>query len=102
MMAVTSQTNTIRESYEYVVYTFQRCDKKQQEKWQLQDSFEDQQEALSVARNLFDSGAFCRVEVKEKYTNIAVGHISDTTLKVFEQRNRMPMKRFLTLIGVEV
>ena len=101
-MAIISQSDSIRESYEYVVYTFQRCDKKQQEKWQLQDSFDDQREALTVARNLFESGAFCRVEVKEKYTNIAVGHISDTTLKVFERRNRMPMKKFLTLIGVEV
>ena len=102
MMAIISQSDSIRESYEYVVYTFQRCDKKQQEKWQLQDSFDDQREALTVAKNLFESGAFCRVEVKEKYTNIAVGHISDTTLKVFERRNRMPMKKFLTLIGVEV
>ena len=102
MMAIISQSDSIRESYEYVVYTFQRCDKKQQEKWQLQDSFDDQREALTVARNLFESGAFCRVEVKEKYTNIAVGHISDTTLKVFEHRSRMPMKKFLTLIGVEV
>ena len=101
MMAIISQPNAMRESYEYVVYTFQRCDKKHQEKWQLQDSFDDQHEALSVARSLFESGAFCRVEVKEKYTNIAVGHISDTTLKVFE-RKKMPMKKFLTMIGVEV
>lgn len=102
MMAIISQSNAIRESYEYVVYTFQRCDQKQQEKWQLQECFDDQREALTVAKNLFDSGEFCRVEVKEKYTNIAVGHISDTTLKVFERKSKMPMKRFLTLLGVEI
>ena len=101
-MAIISQSNAIRESYEYVVYTFQRCDQKQQEKWQLQESFDEEREALTVAKNLFESGAFCRVEVKEKYTNIAVGHISDTTLKVFEHKSKMPMKRFLTLIGVEI
>jgi hypothetical protein len=91
-----------REIYEYTVYTFQRCDKKNHDKWQLQDSFTTSREALEAAHGLFESGQFCRVEVKEKYTNIAVGHISDVTIKVYERKSKMPMQKFLTLIGVEI
>ena len=101
MMASISQSKATRESYEYIVYTFQRCDKKQQDKWQLQECFENEREALYAAKNLFDSGQFCRVEVKEKYTDSLHGHISDTTLKVFQRKAGLSMQRFLSLIGVE-
>lgn len=93
--------NEVRESFEYVVYTFQRTSRNQ-EKWQLSESFDSAQAALDAAKGLYESGQFTRVEVKEKYTNIAVGKISDTTIKVFERKSNMPMKKFLTLIGVEV
>lgn len=100
-MATNSQARVTRESYEYIVYTFQRCNKKHQDKWQLQESFENEREAMFVAKNLFDSGQFCRVEVKEKYTDSLHGHISDTTLKIFERKSGMSFQKFLTLIGVE-
>ena len=103
MMGMISKSKTAHdsESYEYFVYTFQRCDKKHQDKWQLQENFPTAREALTTARELFESGAFCRVEVKEKYTDSANGLLSDTTLKIFERKRPMSMQRFLSMIGVE-
>ncbi len=90
-----SQTAVARDSsnnkaanIEYTIYTFQRCsDKaKAQERWQKQDTLADMGAAMTRAESLFDSGDFCKVEIKQKYMDHRNNRVVDTTLKVLERK----------------
>lgn len=85
-----TQTQTARESskaanIEYTVYTFQRdSGAKGQERWQKQNSTSDMSQAMQQAESLFASGSFCKVEIKQKYTDPKNNRVVDMTLKIFE------------------
>lgn len=88
-----SQTAIARDSskaanIEYTIYTFQHCSKKAKERWHKQDSVADMETALQRAENLFDSGDFCRVEIKQKYMDYRNNRVVDTTLKVLERKRK--------------
>jgi hypothetical protein len=85
-----SQTQAARESskaanIEYTVYTFQRDSAaKGQERWQKQNATSDMAQAMQQAESLFASGNFCKVEIKQKYTDPKNNRVVDMTLKIFE------------------
>lgn len=88
-----TQTALARESakktqIEYTIYTYQQCGTKSQERWQKQDTVTDMAVAVQKAETFFDSGDFCKVEIKQKYMDSRNNRVVDTTLKVFERRIR--------------
>ena len=91
-----SQTAIARDSskaanIEYTIYTFQHCSKKAKERWQKQDSVPDMETALRRAESLFDSGDFCRVEIKQKYMDYRNNRVVDTTLKTLQRKGKKPL-----------
>lgn len=89
-----TQTQGVRESaksanIEYTIYTFQQDSRaKNQERWQKQNSTADLTQAMAQAESLFSSGSYCKVEIKQKYTDPKNNRIVDTTLKIFERKKK--------------
>ncbi|MGZ9108415.1 MAG: hypothetical protein ACXW4B_06295 [Micavibrio sp.] len=85
-----AQTAMMRDSAvntEYTIYTFQReAGVKSQARWHKQDTLCDMNLALEKAGSLFDSGDFCKVEIKQKYTDPKNQRVIDTTVKVLERK----------------
>lgn len=87
-----AQTAMMRDSSkaantEYTIYTFQLdADVKTQTRWQKQDTLGDLERALEKAGSLFDSGDFCKVEIKQKYTDPKNQRVIDMTVKVLERK----------------
>lgn len=80
---------------EYTIYTFQDC-AGGSEKWQRQDSVSDMKLAMEKARDFFGTGQYCRVEIKQKYTDSKTNRIVDSTLKVFQRKSGKPFWGRLT------
>lgn len=78
---------------EYTVYTFQRGEgnAKSLERWQKQDSFAALPGAIERAEGLYNSGSFCKVEVKQKYTDPKNNRVIDMTLKTYEIKKKRPI-----------
>lgn len=94
-----TQTQSARESakaanIEYTIYTFQRDARAKSqgsggaERWQKQDSTADMAHAMERAEALFSSGSFCKVEIKQKYTDPKNNRVVDTTLKILERKEK--------------
>jgi hypothetical protein len=72
---------------EYTIYPVQHeAGTKSQARWHTQDTLCDIDLALQKAGSLFDSGSYCKVEIKQKYTDPKNHRIIDTTLKVLERK----------------
>lgn len=100
-----TQTAMMRDSAantEYTIYTFQReAGVKSQARWHKQDTLNDMDLALDLAGSLFDSGDFCKVEIKQKYTDPKSQRVIDTTLKVLERKTGKTIGTgFLALMAV--
>jgi hypothetical protein len=75
---------------EYTVYTFQRGEgnAKSLERWQKQAMFNDLPSATKKAEELYNSGDFCKVEIKQKYTDSKNQRVIDITLKTYEKKEK--------------
>lgn len=73
---------------EYTVYTFQRGEgnAKSLERWQKQATFTDLPGATEKAEALYDTGDFCKVEIKQKYVDPKNNRVIDMTLKTYESK----------------
>ncbi len=73
---------------EYTVYTFQRGEgnAKSLERWQKQDSFSDISSAVEKAESLYNTGSYCKVEIKQKYVDPKNNRVIDATLKTYESK----------------
>lgn len=70
---------------EYSVYTFEKTkNPADQNKWHKQGSQSDMAKALIFAEQLFDSGQYSKVEVKQKYFDKKQDRNVDITLKIYE------------------
>ncbi len=91
----------IKTSIEYIIYTFQHASSPgqqdhcasqrpdyQPQRWQKQDSTPDLAYAVAYAQDLFSSGDFCKVEIKQKYTDPVTKQIADKTVKVFRRQDK--------------
>lgn len=75
---------------EYTIYTFQACEKGK-EKWERQDPLYDMAEAVSKAEALFADPQYCKVEIKQKFTDPKKGRAVDMTFKTFERKVKRPL-----------
>lgn len=91
-MGLTQQTISTHDSItaEYAIYTFQRTggENRGLERWQKHDTAHLLPEAIKKAQSLYESGQYCKVEIKQKQAN----QRTDTTLKTFEDRPKRPLK----------
>lgn len=86
---------------EYTIYTFQQdSGAKCQARWHRHDTLCDLERALEKAGSLFDSGDFCKVEIKQKHTDPKTSRVVDTTLKVLERKSAKNIRtRLLALMA---
>lgn len=72
---------------EYTIYTFdQSAGGKSANKWQKRDTKSEMSAAITVAEDLFKTGKFKKVEIKQKYFDKKKNRDIDMTLKVYEGR----------------
>ena len=71
---------------EYSVYTFQKSGGASGDKWNKHDSFGDMTKAVEQAEKLFSTDQYCRVEIKQKYTDPKNNRCVDMTLKTYERK----------------
>ncbi len=76
----------------YTIYTFGKTEDRragrnwgaeQSAQWQKHESVREKDEALRIARDLFDSGHFQRIEVKSRHFDKRANRMTDMTLKIF-------------------
>ena len=77
---------------EYAIYTFGKAGRTGPRaalhttpNWQKHGSLGEKAKALRIARNLFDTGRYGRIEVKSRIYDSRVNRRSDITLKTFGQ-----------------
>lgn len=68
---------------EYSVYTFQKSGGASGDRWKKHDSFFDMSRAVAQAETLFATRDYCRVEIKQKYTDPKTRQCVDMTLKTY-------------------
>ena len=90
-MGMTQTAVTRDSSIEYTIYTFQRSKDKNTgpERWQKQDTVSDMNQAVQKAEAFFSSGDYCKVEIKQKYTDPKNNRVIDMTLKTLTHRKKM-------------
>ncbi len=94
-----SQTNPLQ-GIEYTIYTFAKTDAGDQKnnKWEKHDSQGDMQQVLVKAEELFESGDYQKVEVKQKYFDKKKNRNIDMTLRVFEFEKKREISAFMILV----
>ncbi|HIF25789.1 MAG TPA: hypothetical protein EYG18_02305 [Micavibrio sp.] len=76
----------VDQGIEFSVYTFEKTKSAaDQGKWQMQGTQTQMADALKAAEQLFDTGQYSKVEVKQKYFDKKQNRNIDTTLKVFQE-----------------
>lgn len=87
---VNARDSAKNSSIEYTIYTFQDCDKPSSgsEKWQRQDSLTDMTLAVKKAESLFKTGDYCKVEIKQKFSDLKNNRVIDTTFKVYKRQSK--------------
>ena len=72
---------------EYTIYTFDhpKPNEKGRIKWQKNEMLTEMGKALKQAEELFASGKYKKVEVKQKYFETKTNRNVDMTLRVFEE-----------------
>lgn len=71
---------------EYSVYSFQKSGGASGDRWKKHDSFSDMTKAVEQAETLFATDEYCRVEIKQKYTDPKNNRCVDMTLKTYERK----------------
>jgi hypothetical protein len=89
---------------DYTIYTFKNC-AHGSEKWNRDETTQDIAQAIARARGLFDSGAFCKVEIRKTAYDPKTGQMADRCFKIFRRPApiQSKIKRagvFCTLVGV--
>jgi predicted acyl esterase len=75
---------------EYTIYTFGASSARgTSPTWQKQESLIEKEKALRMARTLYDSGHFQRIEIKSRYFDRRAGRVVDLTLKTFGHARRL-------------
>jgi hypothetical protein len=101
-MGMAQQTASTRDStaIEYTIYTFQRKEGENRgpERWHKQDTLRVLPDAMKKAETLYESGQYCKVEVKQKYTDPKSKQIIDMTLKIFQRRKKRSLWAVVAMI----
>lgn len=96
------QTRTIHDSRtaEYTIYTFQRSGTGDRgpERWHRQETLNALPDAIKIAKALYESGQYCKVEIKQKYTDPKCNQLVDTTLKIFQKKKKPSFKTGIAAI----
>jgi hypothetical protein len=81
---------------EYTIYTFQHDPEQDNNPthWQKHETLPEMDKALTVARSLFDSGRYCRIEVKRRSFDHRARRSTHTTLKTYGKRRRLKLGLF--------
>lgn len=82
--------NSAKANIEYTIYTFQKdaAKPKSAESWQKQETLSDMAQAMKKAEALYGSGKYCKVEIKQKYTDPKNNRVIDTTLKTYARKEK--------------
>jgi len=89
-------------SIEYTIYTFDRPGGgKAADQWEKHGTDSDMQGALKLAEQLFASGKYQKVEVKQKYFDKKKNRNIDITLRVFESEPQKSINIFL-IVGFAI
>ncbi len=78
-----------QESQEFTVYSFENPDRRLRSRWHRHDSTPDGERAVALARTLYDSGRYHRIEVKRKVFDRRINRHVDTTFRTYENRRRL-------------
>ncbi len=96
------QTRTIHDSRtaEYTIYTFQRSGTGDTgpERWHRQETLNALPDAIKTAKALYESGQYCKVEIKQKYIDPRRNQLADTTFRTFQKKKKQPFKTGITSI----
>lgn len=85
---------------EYTIYTYQRGDKDAGlQRWQRQNSFTNAHDALRRAEAFYNTGLYCKVEIKHKTTDLDNNAISDGILKVYGECKKTLPKAVLAMLA---
>ncbi len=81
---------------EYTIYTFEMGagNSRRHKSWTKRDTKKEMTDALTVAENIFRTGKYGKVEVKQKYFDRRKNRKVDVTLKVFEEKNEKEIDVF--------
>lgn len=89
-------------STEYTIYTYQRENDGESgpQRWQKQNTFMNAQDALRRAEAFYNTGQYCKVEIKHKTVDLNNNAVADGVLKVYggECGRKLP-KAILAIIA---
>ena len=74
---------------EYTVYSFESAGKKARNRWRRHDTLPEKDTAVDLARTLYASGRYQRIEVKRRHFDRRINRHVDTTYKTYETRKRL-------------
>ncbi len=74
---------------EYTVYSFESADKKAMRRWHRHETLTIEEQAVVLARSLYKSGKYQRIEVKRKYFDRRINRHVDTIFKTYESGLRL-------------
>ncbi len=85
---------------EYTIYTFDYPDKGKtsDNKWEKQGTLHEMKEALDKAEELYKSGEYHKIEVKQKYFDKKKNRNIDMTLKILEKKKKREITALMVMV----
>ena len=75
---------------EFTIYTFQRGEGKEKslQRWHKLETHKSMNDAVSKADQLYATGKFSKIEIKQKYVDPKKGRVIDVTLKTYQTKEK--------------